>query len=935
MRSADRRAARSAARSLAREPNDGAAVLTPEMLGRTFAEAPDPELARIAFSRVGDDATAREALARPEITEVAARLLGFSSAAGDFLVANPGEVQALADISSRTGAALRAELAGDVGRLGPLAGLRRFRRRAMLRVAARDLAGAALDEVVAEVSEIADACIAEAHSLTDHPSLAIIGLGKLGGHELNYASDVDLLFVHGDTGPDAQEAAERAVAVFTAMLSDSSAEGIALRVDVALRPGGRAGALSRSLGATLTYYERESATWERQAMIKARPVAGDPEIGAGFLAGIEPFVYPRELAPAAIDDVRRTKVRLEEYIRQRGKELTEVKRGRGGIRDVEFAVQLLQIVHGRRAVQLRTPNTLAAMHALASEGYVADADAEALAGAYRFLRRVEHRLQIVRDLQTHDLPPGRRERTTLARSLGLTDADALAAEYERTTGLVRSIHERLFYRPLLESFAGPAQLHPSHGTDRAATEELLRGLSFTDPARSYDVVGRLVDPSRRVGKVLANLFPVIAPALALSPTPDAALVRLERLADAVGRLPGGEDRAVADLLANDPIAARRLAHVAAASSFATDLLVADPSRIRGLSDTLLGGATDAAGDLADAVARTAGRELTPRETGEALSAVAVRVVREALAAAYADLERGVDADAGHADAESGLPLAVIGMGKLGARELNVASDLDLMFVYEGEGAGAQRRAGRLAEQVLRHIREAGWEPDADLRPEGRNGPLARSIAGYLEYWQRYAETWEFQALLRARAVAGDPGLGRRFELIAADAAFPHEGITIDRVADIRRMRERIERERVKPPEAAKFHFKLGIGSLADVQFAVELSLMRHGSARPEIRSRRTLEAIDRLAAAKLMTGSAARDLGEAFVFCTDVKNALEMDRRVHADAVPPAHDDQTALARRLGYEEYPRQSFIDDYLRVTRRARRAMERVFSEETAPA
>jgi len=884
------------------------------MLGRTFAAAPDPELARIALSRVGDDPTAREALARPEVTENAARLLGFSSAAADFLVANPGEVQGLADVSARDADALRAELGMDIDRLGPVGGLRRFRRRAMMRVAARDLAGATLEEVVVEISAIADACIAQAIELgPDTRDLAVIALGKLGGSELNYASDVDLLFLHREPGPEAQAAAERAVGLVTAMLAEPTAEGLALRVDVALRPGGRAGALSRSVEATLAYYDRESATWERQAMIKARPVAGDREIGRGFVDGITPFVYPPELAPAAIEDVRRTKVRLEEYIRQRGKEFVEVKRGRGGIRDVEFAVQLLQIVHGRRDARLRTPNTLAALGALAHEGYVADADAQALADAYRFLRRVEHRLQIVRDLQTHDLPTDRHARTTLARSLDLPDADVLATEYERTTGLVRSIHERLFYRPLLESFAGPAQLPAGHGTDRPATEELLGGLGFTEPTRSYDVLGRLVDPARRIGKVLAHLFPVMAPALALSPTPDAALVRLERVAEAVG-----DERAVADLLASDPVAARRLAHVAGASSFATDLLVAEPSRIRGLSDTLLGGETDAAGDLVDAVARTAGRELSPRETGEALSAVAVRVIREALIAA---------------EPAAGVPFAVIGMGKLGARELNVASDLDLVFVYDGEGPDVQRSAGRLAERVLRAVREAGWEPDADLRPEGRNGPLARSIAGYLEYWQRYAETWEFQALLRARAIAGDPDLGRRFELNAADAAFPPDGITIDRVADIRRMRERIERERVKPPEAAKFHFKLGIGSLADVQFAVELSLMRHGGAHPEIRSRRTLEAIDRLAAAKLFSGSVARDLGEAFVFCTDVKNALEMDRRLHAEAVPPNPADQTALARRLGYEEYPRQSFIDDYLRVTRRARRAMERVFSEEIA--
>ncbi len=211
--------------------------------------------------------------------------------------------------------------------------------------------------------------------------------------------------------------------------------------------------------------------------------------------------------------------------------------------------------------------------------------------------------------------------------------------------------------------------------------------------------------------------------------------------------------------------------------------------------------------------------------------------------------------------------------------------------------------------------------------------MARSIAGYLEYWERYAETWEFQALLRARAIAGDADLGRRFELNAADFAYPPDGLTIDRVVEIRAMRDRIERERVKPPEAAKFHFKLGIGSLADVQFAVELSQMRYGGREPEVRSRRTLEAIDRLAGAKLLPGTAARDLGKAFVFCSDVKNALEMDRRLHAEAVPASADDQTALARRLGYEEHARQSFIDDYLRITRRARRAMERVFAADGA--
>ncbi|MBI3649361.1 MAG: hypothetical protein HY240_11535 [Actinobacteria bacterium] len=865
----------------------------------SVADAPDPELARVAIERVGEAGGVFE----PDALPAAIRLLGFSTAAADFLVQHPEEVAALADLHPRGRAELEPELERDADARGPEDGLRLFRRRAMTRVAARDLVGAPLDEVVAEISSTAEACLEMAcrHAAGD-VRLAVIGLGKLGGAELNYASDVDVIFVHERGG---REGAERAAAQLIRLLSEPTAEGIALRVDPTLRPGGRGGALSRSLEATLEYYERRSAVWERQAMIKARAVAGDPWLGGQFVDGVVQFVYPVELEAGAIDEVRRTKVRLEEYIRQRGKELVEVKRGRGGIRDVEFAVQLLQIVHGRRDPRLRSPNTLDALGALAREGYVAEADAEALAGAYRFLRTLEHRLQIVRDLQTHVLPSDRRARRTLARSLGLAGPSELQEEYDRQTGLVRGIHERLFYRPLLEAFAGPAEPPPGH--DRRATEELLAGLGFTEPGRSYEVLSRIVQPGTRLGKVLAHVFPVMAPALALAANPDAALVRLERVSEAVGDAAGP-----ADALADDPGAARRLAHVVAASAFATDLIVTEPSRVSALADRAA--PSDGRAALVGVVGRYASRELRPRETGAAIAAVADRVVREAVQAAAPPM-----------------PFAAIGMGKLGAEELSFASDLDLVFVYEGEGPADLRRASEIAERVLQAVRDAGWEPDADLRPEGRSGPLARSMAAFLEYWERYAELWEFQSLLRARAVAGDPDLGRRFESNAADFAYPPEGITVDRVADIRRMRERIERERVKPPEAAKFHFKLGYGSLADVQFAVELCLMRFGGRRPEVRTRRTLEAIERLAERKLIEDRVARDLGEAFVFLSDVKNALEVDRRLHAEAVPPSPADQAALARRLGYQEYPRQAFIDDYLRVTRRCRRAMERVFFEE----
>ena len=880
------------------------AHLSPEDLGRALATAPDPELARVALSRVGEDAGARAVLAREDVLPVAVRLLGFSTAAADFLVANPSEAEVLGDVRARSRDELDRELEEDVESRGVEGGLRRFRRRAMLRVAARDLGGVPLEEVVTEITAIAEACleVAIGHAALD--GIAVIGLGKLGGGELNYASDVDVVFVQADGGGSGRhDAAERACAATIRLLSEPTAEGIALRVDPTLRPGGRAGALSRSLEAMREYYGTHAATWERQAMIKARPVAGDRVLGEAFVEMVAPVVYPAELAPSAIDEVRQVKVRLEEYVRARGKAGTEVKRGWGGIRDVEFAVQLLQIVHGRRDERLREPNTLRALATLAEEGYVAPDDAEALAEAYRFLRTLEHRLQIVRDLQTHDLPADRHARDVLARSLGLDGPDALASEYERQTTLVRGLHERLFYRPLLEAFAGPAAPRP--GVDREATQELLAGLGFERPASSYDVLRGLVDPATRLGKVLAHLFPVMAPALALSAHPDAALVRLERVVAAASGSP-----AIADALASDPAAARRLAHLVAASSFATDLLATVPERALALEE----GAepVDAQAALANVTARYAARELEPKATGLALAEVADRVVREAVEAAVPDL-----------------PLAVIGLGKLGAQELNFASDLDMVFVYEGEGPEEFRRGVELAERVLAGIRQAGWEPDADLRPEGRGGPLAKSFAAYLEYWERYAETWEFQALTRARPVAGDEALGRRFCSFAADFAYP-DYLPIDRVAEIRRMRERIERERVKPPEASRFHFKLGAGSLADVQFAVELSLMRFGGRHPEVRTRRTLDAIERLAKVRLIEDSVALALGEAFVFLSDVKDALEVDRRVHAEAIPPAPEEQLALARRLGYEEYPRQTFLEDYRRITRRARRAMERVFHE-----
>ncbi|MDP8957532.1 MAG: hypothetical protein M3N24_11390, partial [Actinomycetota bacterium] len=820
-------------------------MITPEVLGRALGEAPNPELARIAVSRIGERAAGRDYLSRPDIIPAAARLLGFSTAASDFFTAHPEELASLADLSPRSADALLDEARQDVAHLDEAAGLRRFRRRAAYRVAARDLSGAPVENVMAELSSIGEVCLHIAvEAVHAAGGLGVIGMGKLGGRELNYSSDVDVLFVH-DRDALSSEAASRAAARLIALLSDPTADGVAVRVDAGLRPEGRSGALSRSLESMLEYYRRHAATWERQALLKARPVAGNLHLGGAFVEGVAPSVYPAVLPASAIEDVRTSKARIEEVVRSRGKEAVELKRGHGGIRDIEFAVQLLQIVHGRRYETVRDPNTIAALHALAGEGFVAESDALTLVESYGFLRRLEHRLQMVQDTQTHELPSSPSRLGPLARSVGLGSAEELRAEYAKHTDTVRGLHERLFYRPLLDAFAHPA---PQPGIDRTATEELLTALGFADPAAAYDALDRVIDPSTRLGKVLETLFPVVVPALAFAALPDAAVVRFERVVEGLR-----EGEGIADALANRPDAARRLAALVAVSSAFADALVASPGLAAALVPTTpsTAGGSGSLGPRNELVAVAgayAARELSVPDVGKRLSAVAEAVIRDATE-----------------EAAPAIPLAVIGFGRLGGEELSFGSDLDVMVVYDGEGPSDFQSASKAAEAVFEHVRASGWRIDADLRPEGKSGPLARSMVSFVEYWSRWAQTWEYQSLTRARFVAGDEALGRRFVSAAADWAFP-ERMTFDWLAEIRRMRVRMEEERVRPVDARRFHFKLGYGSLADVQFALELSLMRHGYAHPAVRRTNTLEALQALAESRLIEDSVALSLADAWVF---------------------------------------------------------------------
>jgi glutamate-ammonia-ligase adenylyltransferase len=392
--------------------------------------------------------------------------------------------------------------------------------------------------------------------------------------------------------------------------------------------------------------------------------------------------------------------------------------------------------------------------------------------------------------------------------------------------------------------------------------------------------------------------------------PDAALVRFERVAEAVGASLGD---GFADGLAARPDAARRLAALVGGSSSFADALIARPALATATFELppaerpLFPG--DPAAERLRVAAAYATRELTVPGLGRRLASVADGMLSRAL-------ERAAPV----------VPVAVVGLGRLGREELSFASDLDVLFVYEGEGSEAFAAAQDAAERVMTSAREWSWQVDANLRPEGRSGPAARSIVSYLEYWDRWAETWEFQALLGARPVAGDEVLALRFVANARDVAYP-QVLTLEQVAAIRRMRVRMEEERVRA-DARRHHFKLGYGGLADVQFAVELSLMRFGFDHPEVRRTNTLDALEALAAARLIEASVGLSLAEAYVFLSEIKASMELERMLPAEALPPTPEGQAALARRLGYGERARQAFLQDYRRVTRRARVAMERVF-------
>jgi [glutamine synthetase] adenylyltransferase / [glutamine synthetase]-adenylyl-L-tyrosine phosphorylase len=933
--------------------------------------APDPDLALAGMARLGPDPGLHAALrADPGLRARLTAVLGASAALADHLRRHQGDWRLLASADEPAGP---VDAAGILAAADP-AELRIAYKRALLRLAARDLTGdTAIDEVMAALADLAAAALQAATDIARAAlpggaagcRLAVIAMGKCGARELNYASDVDVIFVAeraADAGPGEETAALRAATqLASAMIrvcSDAGPEGTLFPVDPNLRPEGRSGPLVRTLASHLAYYQRWAKTWEFQALLKARHVAGDAELGRRYVEAVRPLVWQAAQREDFVADVQAMRRRVVESLPAAGAG-RELKLGPGGLRDIEFAVQLLQLVHGRADETLRDPATLPALAALAAGGYVGRQDAASLADAYRFLRVVEHLLQLRQLRRTHALPthPGiLRQVGRALRPMGYAEpggdpAGQLLDAWRQHAGAVRQLHEKLFYRPLLDAVARlPDDV--MRLTSQAATAR-LEALGYDDPAGALRHIRALTTGVTRKAAIQRALLPAMLGWFADAPRPDAGLLAFRQVSEALGGSPW-----YLRLLRDDANVAARLARVLASGRYATDLLLRAPEAVAMLADDALlePRAGDALRGEAESTVRRHGRD---DGQGHAIGGLLAIRRRELFRTAAADLLGGLDpmqvaGAVGTVTAvtigaaldlaiaavcgQDELPatMCVVAMGRFGGHEMSYGSDADVLFVYEpaaGTGEEAATRAAHaVAEELRRTLARPGPDPallvDADLRPEGRQGPLVRTLAAYRAYYDRWASPWEVQALLRADPVAGDAVLGEAFLALADDIRYPAGGLPEGPVREIKRIKARMEAERMPRGVDPALHVKLGPGGLSDAEWVAQLLQLRHGGAVPQLRTTSTLAA---LRAARLDGLLAARDadaLTAAWLLATRIRNAVMLVTGRASDVLPAGQPELAGTARLLGYPPDGSQDLVQDWRRAARRARAVMERVF-------
>lgn len=799
-----------------------------------------------------------------------------------------------------------------------------------------DLATTALASgmVVASKELIAEARISPEQKA--EARLSIIAMGKCGAGELNYLSDVDVIYVSNSDG-DALATSTKIAARLALVIDEAASEPGLWQVDPNLRPEGKDGALVRTVDSHVSYYQKWAHAWEFQALLKARFVAGDEEVGNDYIARVKPLIWSRTNRSEIVESARNLRRRVLEHIPALEQE-RQIKLGRGGLRDVEFTAQLLQLVHGVTDESLRVMGTLEALNALAEAGLLARSDRDQFASAYRTLRSMEHRTQLLKLRRTHLLPTEDRELRRIARSLNSAwDVNVLEQLWSKTRAEVAALHDTVFYRPLL---AATAALTP--GEIALSSEEIsnrLTALGFKDTKGAMEHIRAISSGLSRRAIIQRTLLPVLIRYMAEGTAPDRALVTFRRLSETLGeshwflkmlRDSSGAAERLMTTLSLSAYACRLLEHIPESSSWFSDGENLIPALEAEIKTEMLSLVTRGQGK-AEVVAGL--KQIRRRETlrtsiasvlgfvdqkavGESLSAVTDSYIAAMLA--HCQLEAGVELD-----------ICVVAMGRLGGRELGFGSDADVMLVYQGDSEQIQKPAEQVTAALIDKLRDPvlNFELDLDLRPEGKNGPRIKSIEAFDGYYRKWAETWEFQALTRARTITGSTDLQRAFTELINPYRFP-PAISAKQLQDIRRIKARVESERLPQGADPARHLKLGRGSISDVEWLVQLLQLRFANQHPELQNCGTLETLDSLAALSLISEKDASKLALAWLLASRIRNGIVLGQDRPSDSLPVERGQLEAVARVIGYRPGSALELEETYLGTTRKARAVFERLF-------
>jgi glutamate-ammonia-ligase adenylyltransferase len=717
-------------------------------------------------------------------------------------------------------------------------------------------------------------------------------------------------------------------------------------LDANLRPEGKDGALVRTLESHLAYYDRWAKSWEFQALLKARPLAGDLELGMRYVEAVAPKVWSSASRENFVESVQRMRERVTENIPSSELDV-QLKLGPGGLRDVEFTIQLLQLVHGQGDERVRQVATLPALSALAEAGYIGRVEAAEFSHDYRFLRLLEHRLQLSKLTRTHLMPTDPEALRVLARATGLASSAAeLTERWQRTKLAVRRLHERLFYRPLLSAVAALPDSGLSLSTEQATAR--LAAIGFRDPKGALAHIAALTGGVSRRATIQRNLLPVMLQWFAEGADPDHGLLAFRRLSDDLG-----EAYWFLRMLRDSSGAAQRLTAVLSGSRFVVDLIERIPEAAAWLEneeelaprplENLLEETRatvarhDGDEESAALALRTARRrEILRLAIATILGLVSVEELGRGLTDITTALLTGVLALA-HRFGD-GIEFGIIAMGRYGGQELGFGSDADVMYVYRAAGASdedAQQLAERIVKALNRLTEDLRVPLDLDigLRPEGKNGAVARSLDSYRAYYARWSLTWEAQALLRARGAVGDAALLAEFEKLADEMRFPKD-ISEQDVREVKRIKARVEAERLPQAADPARHLKLGRGSLSDVEWFVQLLQLQNGAEIEGLRTTSTLHALAAAVDEMLVPQADALRLRDAWLFASRARSAMTLWTSKTSDVLPADRQQLEAVARLLGYPPGSASKLEDDYLRITRLARQVFEKRFYGTTQP-